>query len=391
VPILLARSEEPLFHADASYLVTGGFGGFGLEVAKWMVDEGARNLVLVGRRGAASVDAQESIRQLQDKGAQVLTAAVDVTQESQLATLLDEIANTMPPLRGVMHGAMVLDDGLIPQLDPIRFARVMAPKAVGAWNLHKLTQRLPLDFFTMFSSVAVLVGNPAQGSYVAANSFLDALAHYRRGLGLPGTSINWGVLAEVGVASRDAALQQYLEHVGMKSVTMDMALTALGRVLRTQPTQIGIMDMDWQRWGQAVPPAAHSTRLARLIGAAETADGGDDPVVQFLMTMTPEEREAELTVLLAEEVSGVLRMPLARLDAHQPLSRMGVDSLITVELQVAIQNRFRVEVSALELMKGVSVAQLAQQILAKMNIPTAPATVPPVDASAGKILEKESI
>jgi acyl carrier protein len=98
-----------------------------------------------------------------------------------------------------------------------------------------------------------------------------------------------------------------------------------------------------------------------------------------------------LTVLLAEEVAGVLRMPLARLDAHQPLSRMGVDSLITVELQVAIQNRFRVEVSALELMKGVSVAQLAQQILAKMNIPTAPATVPPVDASAGKILEKESI
>ena len=182
-----------------------------------MVDEGARNLVLVGRRGAATAEAQDSIRLLKNKGALVVPAAVDVTQESQLETLFAEIAARMPPLRGVMHAAMVLDDGLLQHLDADRLARVMAPKALGAWHLHKLTMRLPLDFFVMFSSVASLVGNPGQGSYVAANSFLDALAHHRRALGLAATSINWGVLADVGVASKDTTLLQHLERVGMKS------------------------------------------------------------------------------------------------------------------------------------------------------------------------------
>ena len=110
--------------------------------------------------------------------------------------------------------------------------------------------------------------------------------------------------------------------------------------------------------------------------------------MQLLMTMPQEERETEITVLLAEEIARVLRMPPARLDVHQPLSRLGVDSLITVELQVAIQSRFRTEISTLELMKGVGVAQLAQHILAKMNIPATGARVASADAPVGKILEE---
>ena len=335
---------------------------------------------------------------LQEKGAEVLAAAVDVTQEDQLKTLFRTIADTMPPLRGIMHAAMVLDDGLIQHLEADRLARVMGPKAVGAWHLHKLTETLPLDFFVMYSSVASLVGNPGQGSYVAANTFLDALAHHRRALGLAATSINWGVLADVGVASRDATLLQHLERVGMKGVSPLQALTALGRVLRTKPVQVGVMHLDWQRWGQTNPMAAHSPRFSRLMEAS-AASGADDPVVQLLMTMTAEERETEMTVLLAEEIAQVLRMPPAKLDVHQPLSRLGVDSLITVELQIAIQSRFRTEISTLELMKGVGVAQLAQQILIKMNIPgtaaptAAPTAVPtaPTATPTAKVLEKETV
>lgn len=178
----------------------------------------------------------------------------------------------MPPLRGVMHAAMVLDDGLLQHLDGDRLAQVMAPKALGAWHLHKLTMRLPLDFFVMFSSVASLVGNPGQGSYVAANSFLDALAYHRRALGLAATSINWGVLADVGVASKDTTLLQHLERVGMKSLSPRQAVTTLGRVLRTHQVQVGVMELDWQRWGQTNPVAAHSPRFAQLM-QAPVADG----------------------------------------------------------------------------------------------------------------------
>ena len=240
----------------------------------------------------------------------------------------------------------------------------------------------------MYSSVASLVGNPGQGSYVAANTFLDALAHHRRALGLAATSINWGVLADVGVASRDATLLQHLERVGMKSLSPRQAFTVLGRVLRTNPVQVGVMELDWQRWGQTNPVAAHSPRFARLMQAPAAGRGEDDPFIQLLMTMTPEERETEMTVLLAEEIAQVLRMPPAQLDVHQPLSRLGVDSLITVELQIAIQSRFRTEISTLELMKGGGVAQLAQHILTKMNIPAAGAQIAPANAPAGNILEE---
>jgi acyl transferase domain-containing protein len=175
---------------DASYLITGGLGGFGLATAKWLMDRGARHLVLAGRSGAATPEAQQGVDMLRRAGAEVVVAALDVTCKKHLQALLARMGRDLPPLRGVIHSVLVMDDGILAHLNHERFLRVLAPKAAGAWNLHCLTEHLPLDFFVCYSSLTSVLGIAGQGSYAAANAFLDALASFRRARGLPALTIN---------------------------------------------------------------------------------------------------------------------------------------------------------------------------------------------------------
>jgi NAD(P)-dependent dehydrogenase (short-subunit alcohol dehydrogenase family) len=198
---------------DATYLITGGLGGLGLAIAEWMVEKGARHLVLVGR-SAPSPDARQSIERMESRGAQIRTEAVDIASSSQLAAALDRIGTTMPPLRGVFHCAAILDDGMISSLNQARFKSVFPAKVMGAIHLHDLTRRLDLDFFTMFSSVTSVLGPPGQSNYAAANAFLDSLAHHRKAHGLPGMAINWGPWSEVGMAARS----ERASRIGMRGL-----------------------------------------------------------------------------------------------------------------------------------------------------------------------------
>ena len=199
----LVRSQRgrgaPLkLRADATYLLTGGLGGLGLEVCRWMVGRGVRHLALMSRE--ASAPARERLRELEAAGAQIAVFQGDVSREGDVRRILAEMGRTMPPLRGVIHLAGIGDDCALVDMDWPRFAKVLAPKVAGGWNLHALTLQEPLDFFVLFSSQAGLMGSTSQGSYSAANTFLDALAHHRRALGLPGLSIVWGPWTDVGIA-----------------------------------------------------------------------------------------------------------------------------------------------------------------------------------------------
>src|SRR5581483_446136 len=169
--------------ADATYLITGGLGALGQVVAEWLVEQGARSLVLVGR-GAPSARAAATVERLRAAGARVTIAQADVSRAEAGEALLREIGRTLPPLRGIVHAAGVLDDGVLLRQDWDRFQKVLAPKVDGAWNLHAATAEQDLDFFVLFSSIASLFGSAGQGNYVAANAFLDALAHARRARGL---------------------------------------------------------------------------------------------------------------------------------------------------------------------------------------------------------------
>ncbi|MBF0437480.1 MAG: SDR family NAD(P)-dependent oxidoreductase [Magnetococcales bacterium] len=332
--ILPQRKESPLFHADATYLITGGFGSFGLELAFWMGRQGVRQLVLTGRKGAASAEAKQAVITLESQGIRVMALAMDVTNSADVTRMINRIGRTMPPLRGVVHAAAVLDDGLIMDLDQTRMMRVLAPKALGAWHLHCATQSLKLDFFALFSSVSSLIGNAGQGNYVAANAFLDALAHMRRASGLPATSINWGALGEVGMAARDKEVERRLQRGGIHSIGIAQAMTAFARVLRWNPPQLGVVHLDWEAFSQTNPLAARIPRYSHLIGSDKSEQKAVSQLIQQLKTSPESLRRGVLVDHIRALVAKVLGIPnLERVLPHVPLFDLGIDSLTAVELK----------------------------------------------------------
>jgi NADPH:quinone reductase-like Zn-dependent oxidoreductase/thioesterase domain-containing protein/SAM-dependent methyltransferase len=338
-----ARPAPARFAREATYLVSGGLGGFGLAVAEWMVEHGARHVVLVGRHGAVTAPSRAALRSLRRRGARLVVAKLDVADEQGVARFMRRLGRSLPRLRGVVHAAMVLDDGVLTELDAGRFRGVMKPKMHGAWNLHVHTLDQPLDFFVLFSSVSSMVGAPAQGNYVAANSFLDALAHYRRGLGLPALAINWGQLSEVGYVARHEHVERHLSRQGILGIAPRQALDILGRLLGGSASQVGVVRVDWQRWASFLPGVAAAPRFAHLVEAAVSETGSDGRNARdIILDAPPEERPGLLVNHVREQVGRVLRTPAAKLDTHRPLTELGVDSLMGFELINRLEAQFAV-------------------------------------------------
>jgi len=370
--VLVAPSSEqsPTFRADGTYLITGGLGGLGLAIAPWMVQQGARHLVLLGRSGP-SATAQAALDGMREASAHIVVARADVAQEQQLANVLADIGRSMPPLKGIIHAAGILDDGLLLQLNQERFTSVMAPKMRGAWNLHTLTVNAPLDFFVLFSSAASLLGSPGQGNYAAANAFLDGLAQYRQAQGLPALSINWGPWARVGLAARPHRGGR-LALGGFASITPEQGVEVLGRLLQQGSAQVGALPVKWQQWRQSYPAASTAPLLAHLIHE-EAASGPEAKGCLFhetLLAAAPEERQGLLESHLGEHIAGVLGFSASKLsdvDAQQPLNTLGIDSLMALQLKNRIEADLGVVIPIAYLLQGPSVAQLAMQVLEQLT------------------------
>lgn len=339
------KPAEPLsLRNDGTYLITGGLGGLGLKLAGWMVEQGARHLVLVGRSGASSATSA-ALSQLEQAGAQVLVAKGDVSQETDVARILGEINESMPPLRGIIHAAGVLDDGMLRSHAWERFAKVMAPKVEGAWNLHVLTQDMPLDFFVLFSSMASLLGSPGQGNYAAANAFLDALAHHRRAQGLPGLSINWGTWAEVGMAASLGSHNQHrLTALGMDTIALKQGLQVLGQLFQHTDAQVGVVPVKWSQFMQqftddTAPPLL--AELAREAGSLVLAEQPSVQQLEFLKRLSkvpPRDRQELFLAHVRDQVTKVLGLsPSHSLEPHQGFFDIGMDSLTSVELRNRLQ------------------------------------------------------
>ena len=358
----------PLFRTDGTYLVTGGLGGFGLEVAEWMASQGAGHLVLMGRSGADTIAAGR-VDDLRATGVEVVIVQGDVAIEADVQRVLSSITDA--PLRGVIHAAMVLDDAPLEEMDEGRFRRALAAKVGGAWNLHRQTRDADLDCFVLFSSIAGLLGNSMQANYAAANTYLDALAHHRKALGLPALAVDWGVLSGVGYVARHAEIGAYLERQGYLTFSPERALDALAVVLRGDRPQVMTARIDWKRWATSSPRSASAPRLAHLVLAA----GGDGPAggrgqaagATALLAMAPEERPAAVTEVLRAIVGRVLGLNAAKVDCEQPLSDLGFDSLIAVELMTALEVELGVDLPVVKLLQDVSVADIALQVLAQLE------------------------
>lgn len=332
------------FHPDGTYLITGGLGGLGLAMARWMVERGgAKNLVLSSRSGSSDA-ARSAIDDIERMGARVLVVQADVSREDQVASMLQTVRSTMPPLRGIIHAAGVLDDGILLQQNWERFNRVMAPKLNGSWNLHVFTLDTPLDFFVLFSSGASLLGSAGQGNYAAANAFMDALAHYRRSRGLPAVSINWGAWAGVGMATTSAAVERRLTKDGMQPISLTQGMEVLEQLLPQSPAQIGVLPIDWSKFAKPFAIGERPPFLLRLLEKEQSqthsnAGSGFEQawrheLLQKLEAATENERESILQHYVCLLVGQVLGLDATfKLEPGQNLFELGMDSLMAVELR----------------------------------------------------------
>jgi acyl transferase domain-containing protein/NAD(P)-dependent dehydrogenase (short-subunit alcohol dehydrogenase family)/acyl carrier protein len=372
-PAPVAPAPRPSFavRRDATYLITGGLGGFGLETARWLADHGATSLALVSRSGARTQEANDAVAQLRSAGVRVKVAAIDVNDSQQVATLVAEIAATLPPLRGVFHAAMVLDDDLLVRLDEGRFRAAMDPKTIGAWYLHIHTFGQPLDVFVMYSSMVAVMGNLGQSSYSAANSFMDALARHRRSRGLPGLSVNWGSLAEAGFVARNPAIARHLERTGLIGIPARRALDMLPRLLALEHAQIGVARVDWSAWEKSAPALARRPRFAEVLSASASGDGDSSgsPAHAWLKALratAPDDRLAFASTALREIFARVLRLPATSIETHQNINQLGIDSLMAVELQTLIAAQTGASFSTMDFMAGPTLSTMAGRLLDKV-------------------------
>ena len=192
-----------------------------MALAQLLAEQGTKHLVLVSRSGGRSDEVNPALERMEAFGAEVLVERCDVAQKDAVKALFERLGQSMPPVKAVIHCAMVLEDGLLKDVTEDQFKRVMLPKIAGAWNLHEATCAMKLDNFLCISSISSLIGNVGQATYVAANAWLDGFAHYRRGLGFPANTFNLGVVDEVGVVARDGAdMARLLDQSGIRPMSV---------------------------------------------------------------------------------------------------------------------------------------------------------------------------
>jgi acyl transferase domain-containing protein/acyl carrier protein len=362
---------KPLFQPEATYLITGGLGGLGLQVAQWMVAQGARHLALIGRN-PPSDSAEVVLQTLRRQGAQVAVLQADVADRSQMAEVLQAIEPHFPPLRGCLHAAGVLSDGLLRQLSWEQFERVMQPKMMGAWVLHELTQDKPLDFFILFSSASALIGFPGQANYAAANVFLDALAHYRQAQGLPALSINWGPWAEVGLAAATTQRGERLAQRGVESLQPEEGLRLLEQLMRGNTAQAGVFPFDLSRWSAFYPVVDHLPYFTRLRHDPTVPAQGHSTgfsLRESLEAADPPHRRVWLEDYLREQVAQALRCTPERIHRQAPLGNLGVDSLLGLEIRNRLEAASGLSLPVTLLWNYPTLADLAAHLAEQLAVP----------------------
>ena len=356
------RSVPSPLRADATYLITGGLGALGRATAHWMVGRGARRLV-VASRSAASASVASFLDELRREGAEVHVARADMSREADVRELFADVAASGFPLKGIVHAAGVLDDGVLAQQTWPRLRAVLAPKVAGAWNLHAASRSLDLDFFVLYSSLAGLLGSAGQASYAAANAFLDALAHGRRAAGLPALSINWGVWDRAGMAAAlDEGSRRRLTDAGIAPMDPDDALAGLEWALASAKPQVAVMSVDWRKY-----IAYRNAQPAFLAGIdpslASAATTREPSLLDALQAAAPERRKAVVLDYVRRQALAVLGVPAGHaIDNDQGLRDAGLDSLMALELKNRLQTSVGQPLPATLAFDFPTIAALAQHL-----------------------------
>jgi acyl transferase domain-containing protein/NADPH:quinone reductase-like Zn-dependent oxidoreductase/SAM-dependent methyltransferase/acyl carrier protein len=387
-PFVPRRGELPgpgfEIKSNGCYLITGAFGGYGKVLARWLVDAGARHLVLTGRSGASNPEAAEFVAELQDRGVEVRVVSADISKPDDVKRLFAAIKSGEQPLRGLFHLAMVIDDAPLASLTPERMRTVLGPKARGAWLLHEATQETKLDCFVMFSSVSSIFGNPAQGNYSAANAFLDSLAHHRQALGLPALAVNWGVLGGEGYVARNERVADFLARQGTTEISPGEAMGLLESFLRAGSAQAISIRVDWSKWRQFFRSMQENPLLERIFAALENQEsvGATSDWRRRIDAASPAEKQAVICQAVREAVGSVLRVKPDSLRDDQPLTDLGLDSLMGVEIETSLEAAVGVALPPTSLMRARTIGQIASLIAGHLGGATTAAESEPVTVQA---------
>lgn len=349
-PTLLPRKPEPApVRPGHSYLITGGFGGFGLATARSLARAGATHLILASRSGAATEVARAQIEALRAADVDVWEEQVDISDYDQVADLIAKVEASGHPLRGVFHAAAVAHDEVIADISAESLRKVFRPKVQGALNLDKVTREhdVPLDHFVLYSSISGLIGIVPQLTYAAANSVLDGLAASRRAAGLPALSVSWGAMSGGGMAESDAIVK-FLDSVGLRRLNMDMGAAFMRECSRFPLSHVAIAGIDWGVLRTPLPSTAKSTRFAHLSAEAAAVSNEQAAFRAAVLALPEEERGPMVTKELAKELANVLKVDVDSIDPKGPIADLGIDSLMAVEFAARAGKQLNIQISAFQ-------------------------------------------
>ena len=377
----LETSQGFEFQSNGTYLITGGLGFLGLKLAQWMVEQGASNIVLIGRKGLPqrqdwgnlannSKDKKkiEIIQFLESKGAKLSIFSADVTDLDQMSSVIERINTGENPLKGIVHAAGITHGLVMEQMQSQALESVLRPKTLGTWILHQLTKHLNLDCFICFSSAGSVWGAKGQADYDAANHFLDTFAYYRRSIGLPALSINWGSLGVGGLVSEESYVQ-WMKMLGLEALQPEQGFNALGWLLETDAVQTVVAQVEWSKFKAIYQYQKQRPLLAEIESKVEEEQEQfqllqqKPDILQQLNSGTETLRHQKLTSYIQSEVAKVLDMKdLELLSAEQSLFDMGLDSLMMVELRNRLEVGLNCSLPATLAFEFPNIASLTEYI-----------------------------
>ena len=373
------------FKADATYVITGGLGALGLHTANWMVEKGARNLVLISRTKPAT-EKLTFISKLQQQGAEVKVVQADVCDFKAISEVFQQIDSHTKPLKGIVHAAGTVGFQTIQQMELTELEQVMAPKIIGGWILHELTQNKQIDFFVSFSSIAAVWGAGGQAHYAAANHFLDGLTHYRRAKGLPSCSINWGPWAGGGMTGEQELKE--LSKRGIESLSPKQGTIALEQLWASDKIQTTVANINWNLFKQLYELGRRKLLLEEIevkVLEAELLDSqqninttnllhnftskmeqSETETSDFMQRLTSSSQEDRYNLLvdyIQRKVALVLRLRDSQLPTpEQNLMEIGMDSLTTLELKNLLQKDLRINIPIVRFIGQTTIAALVTEL-----------------------------